>query len=176
MGKRSHFEMNPRDFYSTPEEAVLPLLKFVATQPGCQKTTFIEPCAGDGRLIRHLTKKGLSCVYACDIEPQADGIEKRDVLFFDGQPFPAADFIITNTPWRRDVFFPMLEKFRRIAPSWLLIDAGFMHNAESLPYLRYCEKIVSIGRVSWMGNGTSSMDDCVWAKFVDHETKIEFIP
>lgn len=27
MGKRSNFERNPRDFYRTPEAAVLPLIK-----------------------------------------------------------------------------------------------------------------------------------------------------
>ena len=26
MGKRSNFERNPRDFYPTPKEAVIPLL------------------------------------------------------------------------------------------------------------------------------------------------------
>ena len=176
MGKRSKFERNPRDYYPTPEEAVLPLLSFVTTRSGSQKTTFIEPCAGDGRLVRHLTKQGLSCVYACDIEPQADFIQKRDVLFFDLDPLPRADVIITNPPWGRELLLPMIEKFRIHAPTWLLFDAGFMHNGGAKPYLKHCRRIVSVGRVSWMGNGTSSMDDCCWYEFVDFETKIEFIP
>jgi len=165
MGKRSKFERNPRDYYPTPEEAVLPLLDFVATRAGCQKTTFIEPCAGDGRLVRHLTKQGLSCVYACDIEPQADFIKKRDVLFFDNTPMPACDFVITNPPWGRKLLLPMIEEFRQHAPTWLLIDADFIFTKQAKQCMSFCHKIVSVGRVSWMDNGTSGMDNCIWVLF-----------
>ena len=96
MGKRSNFERRERDFYPTPYEAVIPLLKFLNIGD-----TFVEPCAGDGILIKHLEKNHLKCVYACDIEPQAEGIEKHDVLFFNQNPFPKAKFIITNPPWER---------------------------------------------------------------------------
>ena len=49
MGKRSDFERVERDFYPTPIEAVRPLV------PHLPKTgLFAEPCAGDGRLIRHI--------------------------------------------------------------------------------------------------------------------------
>jgi hypothetical protein len=173
MGKRSNFERNPRDYYTTPQEAVFPLLAHLP-----RRAQFIEPCAGDGRLVRHLTKQGHSCVYACDIEPQpSDGvlIHRRDVLFFDNQFLPSTDYIITNPPWSREMLHPMIEKFRMHAQTWLLFDAGFMHNKESKPFLRYCRRIVSVGRVSWMGNGISSMDDCCWYEFIAKETTTQFI-
>ena len=49
MGKRSDFERVPRDYYPTPFEAVRPLVPHLP-----DKGLFGEPCAGDGRLIRHI--------------------------------------------------------------------------------------------------------------------------
>lgn len=174
MGKRSNFERNPMDFYPTPLEAVFPLLGHI------RGTTFIEPCAGDGRLIRHLEQNGLRCTYACDIEPQPCDtfmqrrIHKKDVLFFDSQ-LPPAEQIITNSPWGRPVLHSMIDIFRIHAPTWLLIDAAWMFTGQAKPYLAYCNKIVSVGRVSWMDNGQSGMDDCCWYAFGREPSKIEFV-
>ena len=53
MSKRAgQFERRPNDYYPTPESAVGPLLPHLAPA-----TRFIEPCAGDGALIDHLTEK-----------------------------------------------------------------------------------------------------------------------
>lgn len=169
MGKRSDFDRKDRDFYPTPYEAVLPLLPHIGTDK-----SFIEPCAGDGRLIKHLEKHKHHCVYACDIEPQADGIEKRDILFFD-HTMPSADLIITNPPWERNVLHDMIEVFRAQRPTWLLFDADWMHTGQASPFLKYCKKIVSVGRISWEGNGVSGMDNCAWYLFIDDLTATEFI-
>ena len=179
MGKNSNFERNPRDFYPTPYECILPLLQHLPQRGPVQKATFIEPCAGDGRLIRHLTKHGYSCAYACDIEPKADFIQQRDVLFFEGiNPgyFPSADFIITNPPWEREAMHQMISLFRSNRPTWLLIDAGWMFTRQARPHLQFCARIVPIGRVSWMGNGTDGKEDCCWYNFIDKETRTEFCP
>lgn len=166
MGKRSNFERNPRDFYPTPYEAVLPLLPHVHGD-------FIEPCAGDGRLIRHLERYGMKCTYACDIEPMGDGIETLDVLFFGAQ-LPSCERIITNPPWERDVLHAMIDKFRNHAPTWLLFDADWMFTGQAGPFLKFCDKIVSVGRVSWMGNGQSGMDNCCWYHFIGQGTETIF--
>ena len=72
MGKRSNFERQPRDFYPTPMEAVKPLLEHLP-----EDFLFAEPCAGNGTLVEHLETKGV-CMWASDIEPQAEGIYKND--------------------------------------------------------------------------------------------------
>jgi len=77
MGKRSSFERVPRDFYPTPREAVVPLLAHI--QPRQQ---FIEPCAGDGQLVRHLQKEGRVCIAAYDIEPRGNDICAGDAKAF----------------------------------------------------------------------------------------------
>ena len=75
MGKRSDFERIPRDFYPTPYSAVEPLLPHLP-----ESFTFAEPCAGDGRLINHLTKNGGDVRYAFDIEPQSEWVKEADAL------------------------------------------------------------------------------------------------
>lgn len=160
MSKRSgQFDRNPRDFYPTPIEAVLPLLKYLP-----EKQRFIEPCAGDGRLVRHLEKYGHECVYACDVFPNGEGIEQRDVLFFDNE-YPACDMFITNPPWRRDLLHPMIDIFRNICTTWLLFDSDWKETIQANGYIDYCSDVVPVGRVSWMDNGVSGMDNACWYKF-----------
>lgn len=174
MGKRSNFERNPRDYYPTPYDALLPLLGHLP-----KKSKFVEPCAGDGRLVRYLEKHEHKCVYACDIEPQAEGIDKQDVLFFDFT-LPECDYIITNPPWERNrdgtgILHDMIFSFRMQAPTWLLFDADWMFTEQAIPFLKYCRKIISVGRVSWMENGTSGMDNCAWYLFLKDECDTIFI-
>lgn len=158
MGKRSNFERNERDYYPTPYDGIIPLLPYL------KPCTFVEPCAGDGRLINHLQKHKLACIGAFDIEPQADNIEKQDVLFF-GFQLPKSDLIITNPPWEREVLHAMIECFRVQAPTWLLFDADWLFTKQAKPYKEFCKMVVPVGRLSWLENGTSGMDNCCWYFF-----------
>jgi len=160
MGKRSDFARNPRDFYPTPEAAVLPLLRHVS-----RGDTFIEPCAGDGALVRHLEKHGLHCAGQYDIEPQAPGIVAQGYASLRAC---GADWIITNPPWDRKLLHPMIEHFRVLAPTWLLFDASWPFTKQSATLMQYCHAIVPIGRVKWIPNSKmTGKDDCAWYLF-DH--------
>ena len=154
MGKRSNFKRVARDFYPTPYHAVVPLLPFLE-----KGQKYAEPCAGDGRLIEHLKSVKAECTLASDIEPNAEGIIQMDA--FDQFE---ADMIITNPPWDRKILHPMIEHFTSIAPTWLLFDADWMHTKQSEPYMAWCSKIVSIGRVRWFDNQTGK-DNAVWYLF-----------
>ena len=169
MGKRSNFDLKPLQKYYTPYEAVVPLLPHLPA-----RTDFIEPCAGDGRLVRHLEKNGHKCVYACDIAPEGEGIEQRDVLMF-GQPLPPCDLIVTNPPWDREPLHEMIVKFSLHAPTWLLFQSDWHDTKQAKPFLKHCAKIIPVGRVSWMENGQAGMENCSWFLFLDHETPTLFI-
>jgi hypothetical protein len=172
MGKRSDFERKPRDFYPTPIEAVYPLLPHLP-----DGFSFAEPCAGDGALIKHLETKGV-CMWASDIEPQAEGIHKRsyDELSFD--ELIDSEYVITNPPWDRTILHPMIEFFAPKKKTWLLFDADWMHTKQSRQYMPWCRKIVSVGRVKWFGNMTGK-DNCAWYLFQEvfawHANPPEFI-
>lgn len=155
MGKRSDFARRPQDAYFTPPAAVEPLFAHLPPH-----STFIEPCAGDGALIRALESRGHVCVQAFDLTPAAPGIEVGDALT---ESLVEADFIITNPPWTRQILHPMIERFRRHAETWLLFDADWMHTRQAAPYMEHCEAIVSIGRVKWIPGSKSVGKDNVAA-------------
>jgi hypothetical protein len=157
MGKRSDFPRVERDYYRTPYEAAVPLLPHL--NPG---STYIEPCAGDGALIRHLAATA-TCVVACDIEPQAPDIRKADAMW---TIFPKADYFITNPPWDRKILHPLIERLSDLAPTWLLFDADWMHTRQSIPFLPRLRAIVSVGRVKWIeGSKMTGKDNCAWYCF-----------
>ena len=177
MGKRSSFERKERDFYPTPLAAVFPLVPHIQTPHAARgyKTRFSEPCAGDGTLVFHLRGIGLDCYWASDIEPQHKDIVRADALTVTN-PLKQSDMIITNPPWDRKILHPMIEHFRNLAPTWLLFDADWMHTKQSIPYIKYCQKIVSVGRVKWIPDSKmTGKDNCAWYLFGEHKAKTEFI-
>jgi hypothetical protein len=158
MGKRSHFERREADFYPTPRAAVVPLIPHLR---GIRN--FAEPCAGDGALIRHLEEFGLSCVFAGDIR------NGQDALALDS--YGAADAIITNPPWSREVLHGLVTHFQSIAPTWLLLDADWKQTRQAAPFLPHCSDIVAIGRVKWIeGSKFTGKDNACWYKFDSRHT------
>ena len=159
MGKRSNFERVPRDFYPTPLEAVIPLLPHLR-----QETRFSEPCAGDGTLARHLETAGHICVCAFDIAPQRMDIDVGDATVCHSAG--RLQFYITNPPWSRDVLHPIILNLSAHKPTWLLFDADWMHTRQSAPFMPYCRKIVSVGRVKWIPDSPfTGKDNCCWYLF-----------
>lgn len=164
MSKRSAFKRRKNDAYFTPLKPVKPLIPFL--YPGA---TFVEPCAGDGRLIRHLESFGMECRGAMDIDPQGEGIAMADALTCD-LPASGYDYLISNPPWTREILHPMIERFRMIRPTWLLFDADWCHTKQAKPYLPYCHKIVSVGRVKWIEESEHfGKDNAAWHLFLRDE-------
>ena len=160
MGKRSEFERIPKDKYPTPYEAVLPLLPHLAP-----KTHFVEPCAGDGRLVRHLERHGHVCLDAFDIAPEHESVDCADALkvVFDAGD---GEVCITNPPWSRPLLHPLIDHWRVQMPTWFLFDADWAHTRQSAPFMPYCRKIVSVGRVKWIeGSKMSGKDNAAWFLF-----------
>src|SRR6476659_6468837 len=153
MGQRSKFERREADFYPTPRAAVVPLIPYLR---GIR--SFAEPCAGDGDLVRHLEEFGLRCVYAGDIRTG------QDALKFDC--YGAADAIITNPPYSRDVLHRLIRHFQGISVTWLLLPADFVSTLQAVPFLGHCSDIVTIGRVKWFADSKySSKDNFGWFRF-----------
>lgn len=166
----------PRDLYETHDiNAVLPLLKHLPPE-----TRFTEPCAGSGHLIRHLEKAGHRCVQAGDIVPLDERVRKIDAMSLSSKSLKG-DLIITNTPWKREILHAMIHHFRQLAPTWVLFDADWKytkqevlakrHNVPTvLELMRYCHKIVAVGRVNWIeGTNGGGTQDCAWYLFMPEE-------
>lgn len=166
MGKRSDFEKVEKDYYPTPYEAVLPLVPFLP-----EGFTFTEPCAGDGRLIRHIERAtGGVCTLACDIDPKGQGIVQKSAMFLNERDV-VSDLIITNPPWSRDkksgfILHRMIEHFTQLAPTWLLFDSDWMQTVQAAPFMNTLLCGVSIGRVKWIEDSKmSGKDNCQWYLF-----------
>lgn len=167
MGKRSEYVKRPRDAYFTPEEAVRPIVKYLK-----EGVTFCEPCAGDGRLVRHIEKlvPDALCLLAMDTEPQADFILTGDAKLLTSESVENCDLIITNPPFTWSELSPMLDRWIPLAPTVLLLPADFMHNKRFAKYLKHCGLVVSIGRVKWIeGSKMSGVDNYAWYFFTPEQ-------
>lgn len=174
MGKRSSFKRIEKDYYPTPIDAVVPLVKHLP-HGGQLPFGYTEPCAGDGRLVLHLrdcTGGRAICQYSCDIEPKSPYIKKGNALDIE-----SASMFITNPPWSREVLHPLITHLSGIAPTWLLFDADWMHTKQSAPFMSSLKKIVSVGRVKWIdGSKMTGKDNCCWYLFDEkHDGVTEFV-
>lgn len=164
MGKRSNFERVERDYYPTPIEAVYPLI------PHLNKTTFYEPCVGDGRLISHLESEGLKCNGHSDIEPLCDSIIKNALTITENDVINC-EYIITNPPWDRKILHSMILHFISLKPTYLLFDANWAYTKQAVPFMKYCNKIITVGRIKWIeGSLMAGKDDCCWYLFDKNNT------
>ena len=165
MGKYSNFERNPRDFYKTPIKAVEPLIDHLPYE----EFDYVEPCAGDGELIRHivtLTGGQANCIFASDIEPQCKGIAQVDALDIEFNIEHNSFTCITNPPWEREFLHSFIDRWLDICDLWLLFDADWMHTKQSAALMTYCAKVVSVGRVKWIeGSKGVGKENCCWYNF-----------
>ena len=158
MGKRSKYERHDRDFYATPPEAVDALLPYID-----HVTIYDEPCAGDGALMIALGRANKKIIFAGDIEPQSVGIAQRNALEIERC---GGDAFITNPPWQRDILHDLIAHLSAIAPTYFLMDAGWAHTKQAIPYMDYCQAIISVGRLKWISDSPSAgMEDTAWYLF-----------
>jgi hypothetical protein len=162
MGKRSDFERIPRDYYRTwdPRAAA-------ALAPHLEPhTRYVEPCAGAGDLIATLAAWGHDCIAACDIEPQAGGIQVGDARKIKRLP-PGADMFITNPPWAIPLLHEIVMHLSAIGPLWALFYSDWAFTEQAGPILRErCTDIVVIGRLKWIpGTTDDPKDNCSWYRF-----------
>ncbi|MAB00123.1 MAG: hypothetical protein CMN87_12195 [Stappia sp.] len=162
MGKRSAFARIDKDLYRTtdpkPVSRLLPWLR-----PGA---SFVEPCVGWGDLVGPLMRAGHACNGRYDVVARYPGVEAFDARCFDAERLRGADYIITNPPWSRDVLHELIDVLPRLAPTWLLFDADWMHTRHADGRMRHCTAIVSVGRVKWMRHSAhAAKDNCCWYLF-----------
>ena len=161
MGKRSNFERVEKDFYETPFEGVIPLLPHIY-----HIKKFAEPCVGKGKLLNYLTTVTRYASWSSDSE-----IDARTYNY----PVDNFNCFITNPPWTREILHPIIENLKRQAPTWLLFDADWMHTKQSKELIKYCQKIVSVGRLKWIPNSPSvGKDNCCWYLFRNRPVQTEF--
>ena len=159
LGKRSDFERRASDKYLTPLKAVTPLIPFIS-----HVATFVEPCAADGRLVRHLTGYGKSCKRFFDLTPDSVFVGRGDALC---ETYEDVDAVITNPPWDRKILHAMIMHFVETShEAWLLFDADWTHTLQSVPYMKWCTDVVPVGRFKWIEKSKhTGKDNSAWHRF-----------
>lgn len=178
MGKRSNFVRVDRDFYRTPEKAVLPLLPHLPSQ-----FTFAEPFCGELDLVDAITKlSGGRAGWISDIENRTDlSIVTCDAMNVTEENLAQCGLVISNSAWparfgRGEPVLGYIRHFSAIKPTWLLLSSDFAHNLYFGKVSDWCVKIVSVGRVSWMQNGVAGVDNAAWYLFdQNHVGETEFV-
>lgn len=174
MGKRSSFKKHARDYYHTPIDPIRPLLPFILGQ------TYAEPCVGGGDLvwgINYLTFRLPNrprCEWASDLEPDYNRL-LQNVPKLDVRPLRAekltrheldgVDLIITNPPFTWGVLSVLLPVWIELKPTWLLLPSDMANNVRFSRFMEQCSDIVPVGRISWMENGQSGMENYSWYCF-----------
>ena len=149
MGKRSSFKRASHDDYPTPYEAVQPLLPFLDDR------LIVEPCPGEGLLVKHLKRAGFHVTGVA-----GDARRARYSIV------PERDIFVTNPPWSLELLHPIIINLSDQATTWLLLGADFAHLKAAIPLRNRLHSIVSVGRVQWFpGSRHSSLDNAAWYRF-----------
>lgn len=171
MAKYSNYERRPRDFYPTPLEAVKCLIPHLP-----EAFTFVEPCAGNSDLTRHIeTLSNGECLAEYDLEPQNEDVEQLDARDLTENHLWSCDLIITNPPWTRAkkdgyLLHHLIQTCSDLRPTWFLIDSNWANTVQAGPIItERCCKIQAIGRVKWFGN-QSGKEDASWYLFDANKT------
>jgi hypothetical protein len=165
MGKRSNFERVERDYYPTPFAAVAPLIPHLKRH-GVE--SFAEPCAGDDSLVNHLRSYGLKCAYNDDIAHGADALRRTH--------FPG-EAIITNPPYTRPVMHAMIDHFRRISPTWLLMEWDWAATKQAEPHMQFCTHVVIVGRLKLIpGSPHFGKENFAWYRFQSFPAQPKLYP
>lgn len=168
MSKRTPgLPQRPRGFWPTPKAAVVPLIPYLPPS-----AVYVEPCAGDGALVSHLSVlwPGGAAAKLSDIEPQAVGIECLDATALEERHLCGATLCITNPPWpktgkRGDPAMSILMHISSLVQTWAILPWDFAANDYFGHIAPRCSDIVPVGRVSWMGNDKGGMDNSAWFRF-----------
>lgn len=147
-----------RDYWSTIDpKARGPLVPHLP-----RGVKYAEPMAGAGALIRILGPE-IDCVWASDLEPQAEGITQGDVLECE---LGDAQMFITNPPWTRKLLHRVVIHLSDLAPTWVLVDADWMNTGQFGRLASRCRRIVYIGRLIWIpGTTNAGFTACAWYGF-----------
>lgn len=146
---------NPKNFHPTPIEAAEPLALILPPF-----TLYDEPCAGNGELISHLSRFGHQCIQATDVMPRAAGITMCSAL-----TVPRDRMVITNPPFAWHLLEPLLHYWVGHVPTWLLLPWDMPANKRMMPYAIHIDRILPLGRVSWLRNGSGGMENYGWFHF-----------
>lgn len=170
-------DRQPRDFYPTPPEATIALLrsKFAPSD-----RDIWEPMAGNGAISDVLHDAGHR-VFSSDIHPLRDGIHRQDFFNFTAPPFFSFQSVVTNPPYEKRTPECVIRHAHQIGVRYLalLLPSTFWHAATRLPLWEFWPPSARLDltwRPDFMGLGAPTMNFqwCIWMEGVT-ETRYDLL-
>lgn len=162
-GERSGF-----DYYPTPAWMTRSLLHH---HPSIAAAKVLEPCSGDGAIVRVLEDAGCAGVLTNDLDPQQPAQTHQDATnpaFWSSLPY--VEWVITNPPF--NVAFPILQyaiAHAQIGVALLLRKTFLEPTRERGPWLAEHPpaRLIGMPRYSFRGRGSDSVS-CDWYLWLKH--------
>lgn len=160
---------NTLDYYETPEWMVASLL---AHHPIARTSLVLEPCCGDGAIVRALAKAGFDRIITNDLDPRHEASRHRDATapeFWHMKTLHDVDWVIANPPFTEAM--PMLEHAEIVAKVGVafLLRKTFLEPTEARgPWLALHppSRVIGLPRHSFRGAGSDSVstDWHIWLR------------
>lgn len=156
------------DFYETSQEAVDALVKHYLKGTFKREAQILEPCCGDGAIVKALGEHGYRCVWGNDLDPARPGHTHLDARTHDfSYPHPGfveINAVVTNPPFNQA--FDILKNLKpQVGAVALLLRLTFLEPtkergewlAKNPP-----QKVIVLPRYSFTGDGKTDSVTCAW--------------
>lgn len=165
-------ERNDHDYYETPPWMVASLLAY---HPIERQALILEPCCGDGSIVRALRASGFSRILTNDLDERHEASRHRDATaleFWEMKTIANVDWVITNPPF--NVAIHILEQACLVAKVGVafLLRKTFLEptGREDMPkasdrgpwlHIHPPTQVIGLPRHSFRGKGSDSVS-CDW--------------
>jgi hypothetical protein len=160
-------ERNAFDYYPTPAWMTRSLLHF---HPSIAGAVVLEPCSGDGAIVRVLEQDGGCAVLTNDIDtrhPAQTHHDATSAAYWSSLPY--VEWVVTNPPF--NVAFAVLQQAQKVARVGvaLLLRKTFLEPTDERgPWLAEHppDRLIGQPRYSFRGKGSDSVscDWCLWLR------------
>lgn len=176
---------SPFDYHETPRFMTASLLHH---HPIRTDALILEPCAGDGAIVRALVDAGYRFIVTNDLDTrhQTDlHADATDFTLWAHSTLGGVDWVITNPPF--NVAFPILmqaERLARVGVAMLLRKTFLEPTIARGPWFSVHPptRVIGLPRHKFRGTGSDSVaaDWCIWERepdrslppfVIDHEAK-----
>lgn len=160
---------NDFDFYPTPAWMTRSLLFH---HPSIARATkVVEPCSGDGAIVKVLHEAGVSAVLTNDLDPRQPAMSHEDATdpaYWRDMRY--VEWVITNPPFV--VAFPILQhavQTAKVGVALLLRKTFLEPTRERGPWLMEHppSRLIGMPRYSFRGKGSDSVS-CDWYIWLKH--------
>lgn len=155
------------DFYETNQEAVDALVKHYLDGALTRRAQILEPCCGDGAIVKALNAHGYMDILTSDVDEYREAQERHDARFHNWtgpHGISGPHVAVTNPPFNQA--FDILKNLKpQVEAVALLLRLTFLEpTKERGPWLSKNppQRVLVLPRYSFTGDGKTDSVTCAW--------------